>query len=114
MLLDDSGPDVLAGVRTFMHDEVEPIINDYWTRAAFPHELIPGLRGLQIAGTPYQGYGCPGRSFLVDGMVAMELSRGDPSISTFMGVHGGLAMGSVYLCAAPRNRSSAGCRRWRA
>ena len=48
---------------------------------------------LGIAGTAYSGYGCPGRSSLTDGMIAMELSRGDPSIATFMGVHGGLAMG---------------------
>src|SRR3977135_1767455 len=31
-------------------------------------------------------------------MVAMELARTDPSIATFSGVHGGLAMGSIYLC----------------
>ena len=42
----------------------------------------------------------------------MELARADPSIATFMGVQGGLAMGSI-LSAAPRSRSSAGCRRWR-
>jgi glutaryl-CoA dehydrogenase len=31
-------------------------------------------------------------------MVAMELARTDPSIATFSGVHGGLSMGSIYLC----------------
>jgi glutaryl-CoA dehydrogenase len=33
-------------------------------------------------------------------MVAMELARTDPSIATFNGVHGGLAMGSIYLCGS--------------
>ena len=42
----------------------------------------------------------------------MELARVDPSISTFMGVHGGLAMGSILLCGSDE-QSSAGCRRWR-
>jgi glutaryl-CoA dehydrogenase len=37
-------------------------------------------------------------------MVAMELSRGDASISTFMGVHGGLAMGSIYLCGSEEQK----------
>ena len=37
-------------------------------------------------------------------MVAMELSRVDPSIGTFMGVHGGLAMGSVQLCGSDEQR----------
>ena len=33
-------------------------------------------------------------------MIAMELARVDPSIATFFGVHGGLAMGSIYLCGS--------------
>jgi glutaryl-CoA dehydrogenase len=37
-------------------------------------------------------------------MVAMELARTDPSISTFFGVHGGLAMGSVHLCGSDEQR----------
>ena len=31
-------------VRTFMEREVKPIINGYWYRDQFPHELIPKLR----------------------------------------------------------------------
>ena len=37
-------------------------------------------------------------------MVAMELARVDPSIGTFMGVHGGLAMGSIQLCGSDEQR----------
>jgi glutaryl-CoA dehydrogenase len=37
-------------------------------------------------------------------MVAMELARVDPSIGTFMGVHGGLAMGSIMLCGSDEQR----------
>ena len=103
-LLDDAGRALLGRVRTFMDEQVEPIINDYWTRAEFPYELIPGLRELEVSGTPYQGYGCPGQSYLLDGMLAMEFSRGDPSISTFRGVHGGLAMGSIYLCGSEEQK----------
>ena len=103
-LLPDDERALLHRVRTFMDTRVEPIINEYWTRGEFPHELIPGLAELGIAGTPYTGYGCPGRSSLFDGMVAMELSRGDASISTFMGVHGGLAMGSIYLCGSEEQK----------
>ena len=93
-LLDDDDRALLHRVRAFMDTEVQPIINEYWTKAQFPRQLIPGLAELGIAGTPYSGYGCPGKSTLLDGMIAMELSRGDPSVSTFMGVHGGLAMGT--------------------
>ncbi len=104
LLLDDAGRELLARVRTFMQDEVEPVINDYWTRAQFPHELIPGIRELGVCGTPYQGYGCPSQSFLFDGMLAMEFSRGDPSLSTFRGVHSGLAMGSIALCGSEEQK----------
>jgi len=103
-LLPDDERALLHRVRAFMDERVEPIINEYWTRGAFPHELVPGLAELGIAGTPYTGYGCPGRSSLFDGMVSMELSRGDASISTFMGVHGGLAMGSIYLCGSEEQK----------
>jgi glutaryl-CoA dehydrogenase len=103
-LLDDEDRELLRRVRTFMDEKVEPVINEWWTRGKFPQPLIPELAELGIAGNPYQGYGCPGRSFLTDGMVAMELSRGDPSIATFFGVHGGLAMGTIYLCGSEEQK----------
>jgi glutaryl-CoA dehydrogenase len=100
LLLDDEDQALLHRVRAFMEKEVQPIINRYWTRAKFPHEILPGLGELGIAGLPYSGYGCAGKSPLLDGMVAMELARTDPSIATFNGVHSGLAMGSIYLCGS--------------
>ena len=103
-LLDDEDRELLRRVRTFMDEKVEPVINEWWTRGKFPQPLIPELAELGIAGNPYRGYGCPGRSFLTDGMVAMELSRGDPSIATFFGVHGGLAMGTIYLCGSEEQK----------
>ena len=103
-LLDDDDRALLHRVRAFMDERVQPVINDYWTRGKTPLELIPGLAELGIAGTQYSGYGCPGRSPLTDGMISMELSRGDPSISTFMGVHGGLAMGTIYLCGSEEQK----------
>jgi glutaryl-CoA dehydrogenase len=104
LLLDDDDQALLHRVRTFMEKEVQPIINRYWTSAKFPHEILPGLAELGIAGLPYAGYGCAGKSPLLDGMVAMELARTDPSIATFNGVHSGLAMGSIYLCGSEEQR----------
>src|ERR1035438_9808557 len=103
-LLDDHGRDALQRTREFMTKEIEPVINHYWTREEFPHDLIPAFAGLGIAGTAYDGYGCPGGGPLLDGMIAMELARTDPSISTFMGVHSGLAMGSIYLCGSEEQK----------
>jgi glutaryl-CoA dehydrogenase len=103
-LLDDAGRETIQRTREFMTKEIEPVINHYWTREEFPHELIAGFAGLGIAGTAYEGYGCPGGGPLLDGMIALELARADPSISTFMGVHSGLAMGSIYLCGSEEQK----------
>jgi glutaryl-CoA dehydrogenase len=91
-------------VQDFMENEVTPIINHYWTREEFPHQLIPRLAALGIMGTSYHGYGCPGKSTLLDGMLMMELAAGDSSIATFRGVHSGLAMGSIYLCGSEEQK----------
>ena len=103
-LLDEQDRETLMRVRAFMDEQVEPIINEYWTRAQFPRQLIPGIAELGIAGAQYSGSGCPGRSSLFDGIVSMELGRGDPSVATFIGVHGGLAMGTLHLCASEEQK----------
>ncbi|MCV7409448.1 acyl-CoA dehydrogenase family protein [Mycobacterium florentinum] len=83
-----------------MKTDVAPVLLEHWSRATFPFEVVPGMRELGLAGLPYHGYGCGGRRYLLDGMIAMELARTDCSIATFNGVHGGLAMGSIYLCGS--------------
>ena len=95
---------ILARVRAFMEAEVAPIINDYWIRAAFPFELIPKMAALDIAGISYSGYGCAGKTTVLDGLLAVEMARIDPSIATFFGVHSGLAMGSIYLCGSEEQK----------
>jgi len=91
-------------VRAFADREVIPIINDYWERAEFPFELIPKLAALNIAGGSIQGYGCPGMSTVATGLVALELARGDASVTTFFGVHSGLAMTSIGMLGSEEQR----------
>lgn len=91
-------------VRAFMEQEIKPLVNDYWLRAEFPHQIIPKFAGLDICGVTYEGYGCPNRSFLMEGIVAMEMARVDASIATFFGVQSGLAMGSIYLCGSEEQK----------
>ena len=102
-------------VRQFMEKEIKPIANDFWNRAEFPHHIIPKMAELNVCGLAYQGYGCPGESFLMEGILAMELARIDVSISTFFGVHSGLAMGSIYFVEV-KNRNRNGfqkCKKWK-
>src|SRR5712691_8902791 len=88
---------LLKEVRAFMETSVAPIITKYWADDAFPFEVLPALRDLNIGGLGLEGYGCRGGSTLLDGFVQMEMARVDASFSTFFGVHNGLAMGSIYL-----------------
>jgi glutaryl-CoA dehydrogenase len=103
-LLEPGGRDLLTRVRAFMEKSVQPVINRYWTREEFPHDLVPEMAGLGIAGLSYEGYGCPGGGNLLDGMIAMEIARVDASMATFLGVHSGLAMGSIYLCGSEEQK----------
>jgi glutaryl-CoA dehydrogenase len=95
---------LLGRVRAFAEEKVAPIINQYWGRAEFPFELISDYGALGFAGAPYSGFGCLGKSPLVDGLIMMELARIDCSIATFHGVHSGLAMGSIYLCGSEEQK----------
>src|SRR6267378_6247833 len=88
---------IVKKVRSYMETKVQPIINKYWSEDAFPFELLPSFKELNLGGLGFEGYGCAGGSQKLFGFVAMELARVDASIGTFFGVHSGLAMGSIYL-----------------
>lgn len=94
----------LAEVRTFSETRINPIVNEHWKNDSFPFDILPDFAKLGIAGTGYQGFGCPGGSTLFSGMLAMELARIDCSMATFYGVHSGLAMGSIYLCGSKEQK----------
>ncbi len=91
-------------VRNFMEDEIKPLVNEYWKKDQFPFEVIKKFRDLNIVGVPYKGYECPNLPFLMEGIIAQEIARVDVSISTFFGVHSGLAMGSIYLCGSEEQK----------
>ncbi|HBC03062.1 MAG TPA: acyl-CoA dehydrogenase [Aequorivita sp.] len=91
-------------VRNFMEDEIKPIANEYWNKAEFPFQIIPKMAELNICGLTYDGYGTPYETYVMEGIIAMELARVDVSISTFFGVHSGLAMGSIYICGSEEQK----------
>lgn len=91
-------------VREFMEREIQPIVNNYWLHDEFPFEVIPKFAELNLCGVTYKGYGCPGKSFLMEGIIAMEMARVDSSIATFFGVQSGLSMGSIYICGSEEQK----------
>jgi len=103
-LLEPAEIEVRDRVRDFCEREVTPIINDHWERAEFPHQLIPKIAELGIAGGTVQGYGSPGMSAVAAGLVAAEWARADGSLGTFYGVHSFLAMQSIALLGDEEQR----------
>ncbi|MER5516752.1 acyl-CoA dehydrogenase family protein [Streptomyces sp. NPDC002763] len=97
-LLPDEERKILLKARTFMRDEVKPLVNDAWSRAELPQELIERFRGSGLVALAYEGYGehQSAVSHLLSGMLAMELGRVDASCATFFGVHNGLGFYSIY------------------
>ena len=95
--LSDQQWDYLTRTRHFVQDEVLPVIADYWERADFPLALAKRLGELGLVGDGLVGYGCPPMDPLSAGLVQMELSRGDGSLGTFLGVQAGLAMRSIAM-----------------
>jgi glutaryl-CoA dehydrogenase len=94
----------LIALREFLASEVKPRVNAAWAAAEFPMDLIPRFAEADIVGRPYDWDGRPRASRLFTGFQAMELARVDPSMSTFVGVHSGLAMGSIYVLGSEEQR----------
>jgi len=95
---------ILKRVRAFMDSKVAPIINKYWVEDAFPFEVLPAFKELNIGGLGIQGHGCVGGSQLLVGLVGVEMARVDVSIATFFGVHNHLAMGSIALAGSEEQK----------
>jgi glutaryl-CoA dehydrogenase len=103
-MLPDDDRAFLSEIRSFMREEVSPIINDFWSREEFPHQIWPRAAEIGLGGMALEGYGCAGRGVLVDGFVAMELAAVDCSVATGLGVHNHLAMGSIHHCGSEEQK----------
>ncbi|MEO1162262.1 MAG: acyl-CoA dehydrogenase family protein [Chloroflexota bacterium] len=91
-------------VRAFVNEEVLPEINPYWEKAEFPFAIAEKMKDLGIIGGPIPTHGGAGLDFVEMGLAMYELAKGDGSISTFYGVHSGLAGGSIALLGSEEQK----------
>ncbi|GAA1365321.1 acyl-CoA dehydrogenase family protein [Arthrobacter rhombi] len=96
--------DARLRMRSYVDDEVLPVINGYWERAEFPWELLPGLAATGLVGGVIQGHGAAGLSRLAAGLATVELARGDGSMNTFLGVQANLTMGTINLLGSEEQK----------
>ncbi len=83
-------------VRSFVTDEVIPIIEKHNRAATFPAHLIPKMGELGLLGANLQGYGCAGLSHTAYGLIMQELERGDSGLRSFVSVQGALCMYPIF------------------
>lgn len=102
--LTDEEREIRDRVREFCDREVIPVMGEYWDKAEFPFDLFMKFADLNISGGGIKGYGCPGMSRLAEGLLAVELARGDGSLNTAFGVHSGLAMGSIAILGSEEQK----------
>ena len=96
-LLTDEEKEIRDRVREHVDREIVPVMADYWDKAEFPFDLIPGLGELGIMGGSFEKeYGCAGWTNLAYGLAVAELARGAGSLATFLDVQSGLAMAAIH------------------
>src|SRR3954468_324724 len=103
--LTDREKDFIATLRAELEAEVKPIVNEYWEKAEFPHQIIDVLHRNGAIGLGFPETAAFENSAVFRGWVALELARIDASVSTYVGVQNGLALGAVGVCGSEEQRA---------
>ncbi|MGH7411032.1 MAG: acyl-CoA dehydrogenase family protein, partial [Candidatus Methylomirabilis sp.] len=82
--------------RTFVDEQVLPIIRSHHRAGTFPAHLIPKMGALGLFGADLKGYGCAGISGVAYGLMMQELERGDSAIRSCASVQGSLVMYPIH------------------
>ncbi|MEX2611035.1 MAG: acyl-CoA dehydrogenase family protein [Gemmatimonadota bacterium] len=84
-------------VRTWVDDNLMPVIQDAYIQRTFPKQLIPQMAELGMLGANLpEEYGCAGLNNVAYGLIMQELERGDSGIRSFASVQGALCMYPIY------------------
>lgn len=96
-LLSEEERAVRDTVRSWVTDQLMPIIGNCYTEGRFPRELIPGMAELGMFGANLpEAYGCAGLNNVAYGLIMQELERGDSGIRSFASVQGALVMYPIF------------------
>ncbi|MBS1903627.1 MAG: acyl-CoA dehydrogenase [Bacteroidetes bacterium] len=92
-------------VRSFVVDEVLPVIEHHNQAMTFPLDLAPKIGALGLLGpTLPEKYGCAGLDAIAYGLINQELERGDSSIRSFSSVQSSLVMYPIYAYGTEEQR----------
>src|SRR6266480_1982159 len=96
-LLNEEERAIRDTVRSWVDDNLIPVIGDAYVAGKFPKQLIPGMAELGLFGANLpEEYGCAGLNNVAYGLIMQELERGDSGVRSFASVQGALAMYPIY------------------
>src|SRR5260370_14069607 len=95
-LLNDDERLVRDTARSFIEDNLVPIIEECNRAGRFPRELVKPMADLGFFGASLNGYGCAGRSNIAYGLVTQELDAREPGGPSFFVVNRDRGMAPVY------------------
>lgn len=95
-LLTEEQKRIRRTVRTWVDEQVMPIIADCYEEGRFPDELVPEMAELGFFGANLEGYGCAGVDNISYGLMMQELERGDSGLRSEASVQGALCMYPIY------------------
>jgi glutaryl-CoA dehydrogenase len=104
-LLTDREKAFLADLRVALETELKPIVNENWEKAEFPRKIVDVLHGAGVIGLGFPQTAAFENSAVFRGWVALELARVDASVSTYVGVQNGLALGAIGVCGSDEQRA---------
>lgn len=96
-LLDDEEKLVRQTARTFVNEQVLPIIDNHAQEETFPGHLVPIMASMGFFGpTLPEEYGGSGLSPVAYGLLMYELERGDSALRSMASVQGSLVMYPIF------------------
>jgi glutaryl-CoA dehydrogenase len=96
-LLSEEERAVRDTVRTWVDENLMPLIGDAYIEGRFPKQLVPGMAELGMFGANLpEEYGCAGLNNVAYGLIMQELERGDSGVRSFASVQGALVMYPIY------------------
>jgi glutaryl-CoA dehydrogenase len=105
-LLNDDERLVRDTARSFIEDNLVPIIEECNRAGRFPRELVKPMADLGFFGASLNGYGCAGMSNVEYGLVTQELERGDSGVRSFVSVQSALVMYPIYTFGTDEQKNT--------
>ncbi len=104
-LLTEEQKMVRDAVRTYVKQEISPIIEEYAQRAEFPQQIVKQLGELGCFGPTIPAeYGGGGLDYISYGLMMQELERGDSGVRSTASVQGSLVMYPIHAFGSEEQR----------